>query len=453
MTNRRKKIARKAGASRHFLLSQTDIRRVEGLPAYGADRARTALLGAFPDVWCGPRLRQEAVERLNDCDRFGVIVLRPDEVPAADGAAPDADTLAPIAERLEAACRRSGAFWGIEDSGMLAAYWPNREAAECVELARSLQEEIRTQTGRTVTAGVAAHPTLDYPRQQALENACKAVDHAVFFGPGSRVAFDAVSLNISGDKFYERGDIASAIREYESALALDGGNVNVHNSLGVCYGVLGDHEKALEQFSAALRLEPDEYMAVYNIGLIHALLGRRDAALGFFLKANALRDDVFEILAQTGKLYLEMGQPQAARPFLEHAARLRSKSGNAYRLLGDCYAAVGLPEKAISAYQKAVKANPADSTALSALGCLFGEKGENPEIAMVFCKESVRLAPDNALFRRRLAALYFKLDRLEQALEEFEQVGRLGQEAAEEIRRVRERIESRNGGRADGLTG
>ena len=444
MTNRRKKIARKAGASRHFLLSQTDIRRVEDLPEYGADRARNALLAAFPEVGCGQRLRQEAIERLNDCDRFGVIVLRPDEAPAADGAAPDADTLAPIAERLEAACRRAGAFWGIEDTGLLAGYWPNRAAAECVELARILQDEIRTQTGSTVTAGIAVYPCLDYPRQQALENARKAIDHALFFGPGSRVAFDAVSLNISGDKYYERGDIASAIREFEHALTLDSGNVNVLNSLGVCYAVLGDHERALEQFSAALRLEPGEYMAVYNIGLIHALLGRRETALGFFLTANALRDDVFEILVQTGKLYLEMGQPKAARPFLEHASRLRAKSGNAYRLLGDCYAAVGLPEKAVGAYQRAVKANPADSMALSALGCLFGEKGENPEIAMVFCKESVRLAPDNALFHRRLGALYVKLNRLEQALEEFEQAGRLGQDAAEDIRRVRERMGSRN---------
>lgn len=447
MANRRKKIARKAGASRHFLLSQTDSRRVEDLPEYGVERARNALLAAFPDVLYGHQLRQEAIERLNNCDRFGVIVLRPDEAPAADradAAAPDGDPLVPIAERLEAACRRTGAFWGIEDSGLLAGYWPNLEAAECVEQARSLQEEIRTRIGRTVMAGVAVHPTLDYPRQQVLENARKAIDHAAFFGPGSRVAFDAVSLNISGDKYYEHGDIASAIREFEHALALDGGNVNVRNSLGVCYAVLGDYERALEQFSTVLRLESGEYMAVYNIGLIHALLGRRDTALGFFLKANALRDDVFEILVQTGKLYLEMGQAQSARPFLEHASRLRAKSGNVYRLLGDCYAAVGLPEKAIGAYQKAVKANPADSMALSALGCLFGEKGENPEIAMVFCKESVRLAPDNALFRRRLAALYSKLNRLEEALEEFEQAGRLGQDAAEDIRRVRERIGSRN---------
>jgi tetratricopeptide (TPR) repeat protein len=185
-------------------------------------------------------------------------------------------------------------------------------------------------------------------------------------------------------------------------------------------------------------------MAVYNIGMLHVLGGRRETALGFFLKANTLRGDVFEILLQTGKLYLEMGQPQAARLFLEHAARLRAKSGNVYRLLGDCYAAVELPEKAIGAYKKAVKANPGDSAALSALGCLLDAKGENPEVAMVFCKESVRLVPDNPLFRRRLGGLYVKLNRLEEALEEFEQAGRLGYNAADDIRQIRERMGGRS---------
>ena len=447
MANRRRKIARKAGASRHFLMSQTDSRRIGEVPAYGLERARDALLTAFPDVLAGERLEQESLERLRDIHRFGVTVIRPDEMQAADAsdqAGLGSGVLTQIAVCLEAACRRTGGIWGIEDTGMLAGYWPDREAAECLELTRCLQDETRIQTGCTATAGVAVYPTLDYPRPQILANARKAVDHAAFLGPNSRVAFDAVSLNISGDQSYDRGDLPSAIREFEHALALDGSNVNVHNSLGVCHAVLGDYERALERFSAALRLDSGEYMAVYNIGMIHALGGRREAALGFFLKANTLRDDVFEVLLQTGKLYLEMGQPQAARPFLERAARLRIKSGNVYRLLGDCYGATGLPEKAIGAYKKAVKANPGDSAALSELGCLFDEKGENPEIAMVFCKESVRLAPDNPVFRRRLGGLYLNLNRLEEALEEFEQAERLGYDAADDLRQIRERMAERN---------
>jgi hypothetical protein len=47
--------------------------------------------------------------------------------------------------------------------------------------------------------------------QQIVTNAEKALDHAGFFGPGTITGFDAVSLNISGDRRYQAGDIAGAI--------------------------------------------------------------------------------------------------------------------------------------------------------------------------------------------------------------------------------------------------
>ena len=85
-------------------------------------------------------------------------------------------------------------------------------------------------------------------------------------------------------------------------------------------------------------------------------------------------------------------------------------------------------------------AAPADVAALSALGCLFDAKGENPEIALVFCRESARLAPDNALFRARLGALYRKMNRLEEALAEYERAAALGHDAAAELAELRGRL-------------
>ena len=441
MANRRKTIARKAGITDHFLISQTDHRRSGEIPPQG-ERARDLLAQAYPDLAYGARLRQLAVERTATSAQFAVTVLGPGTPPAAQAVEPDppADPLLRIAVCLDALCGQERGFWGVEDSGLLAAVWPGRSAEDALLIARRLQEEVGAAAARQVRVGVAGHPTLDLPPQAALDHARKALDHAAFFGPDSRIAFDAVSLNISGDAFYERGDVPAAMREFRHGLELDPGSVNLHNSLGVCYAVLKDYDHALAEFTATLRLQPDDHMAVYNLGLVQALLGRRDAALGFFLRANELRGDVFEVLLQTGKLYLEMGQPQSARPFLEHAARLRSKSGSIYRLLGDCYTAVGIPEKAINAYKKAVKANPADVAALSALGCLFDEKGENPEIALVFCRESARLAPENGLFRMRLGALYLKMNRPEEALAEYEQAAALSQDAAAEIGRLRERL-------------
>ncbi len=443
-SRKRRKITRRAGTSRHFLLSQTDSRKLDEAPEVGVERVRQALAAEFPALPGGADFQQAALAQIGGDRPFCALLIRPDDPPETWLQAPGTEVLVQVAACLDEICRGAEGVWGVAESGMLAGIWPSWSGIQGLEAAHRLQEQVRQRTGRTVTIGVAAHPTLDYAPEKALENAHKAAEHAAFFGANSRVVFDAVSLNISGDKYYERGDIQGAIFEFQQALRLDPQNGNVHNSLGVCHGVLGDHSRALEDFGRALALDTDDYMATYNTGLIYGLQGRREAALEQFLKAGALHGDVFEILFQTGKLRLEMGAVPVARALLERATRLRPRSGHAQRLLGDCYAQLQLPEKAIGAYQKAVKANPGDSLALSALGGLFDEKGENPEIAMVFCQESVRLAPDHPLFRQRLGRLYFKRNRLEEALGEFEQALRLGQDSTEDIRRVRERMEDRN---------
>jgi len=129
--------------------------------------------------------------------------------------------------------------------------------------------------------------------------------------------------------------------------------------------------------------------------------------------------------ANSGWRWGPPGGPTAVGARRAPAVAVRQRPALPRRL----YAELDIPEKAIGAYQKAVKVNPGDSLALSALGKLFDEKGENPEIALVFCKESVRLSPENPLFRERLARLYLKLNRLEEALKEFEQAGLLARTA------------------------
>ena len=107
-----------------------------------------------------------------------------------------------------------------------------------------------------------------------------------------------------------------------------------------------------------------------------------------------------------------------------------------YRLLGDCYAADNNPQEAISAYRKAIKLNPQDAASMSALGCLFDGQGENPEITLMFCRESVGLAPDNGLFRYRLGRLYSNQGRFEDALKEFKKAEQFGYDASADIKEI-----------------
>jgi len=250
-----------------------------------------------------------------------------------------------------------------------------------------------------------------------------------------------VSLNISGDNLYQGGDIDGAINEFKTAIILDPSNVNIHNSLGVCYGVLGDYGKALKEFKAALQIDSDEVMAMYNIGLVKMLTGKNSEALKYFLDADKKKEeDIYEIAFQTGRIYLNIGKPEMAKTFIENAVKLNPESGPALRLLGECCAALNMTDEAISAYKKVIRKNPNDAESLSALGYLFDLLGENPEITTIFCQQSVDIEPDNGLYRYRLGSLYLKRNQLEDALLQFQEAHDLGHDSKKLIKKINKLI-------------
>ena len=98
-----------------------------------------------------------------------------------------------------------------------------------------------------------------------------------------------------------------------------------------------------------------------------------------------------------------------------------------------------MPEAAISAYKKAIKHNPHDAAAMSALGSIFDDQGENPEITLMFLRESVALSPENGLFHHRLGRHFSNQHRLDDALQEFVKAKSLGYDAAEDIKAIKDR--------------
>ena len=426
-------------SSRHFLFSKTDTKRLKDVSSQKISSVYQALLAAYPDILRDENLVDHALQRLESVKQFSSAVMRLDQsVPESEGAVqPAADSnLIELAELLIAASGEENGIWGIVKPGLLAAYFPEKNGPQTFALIRQIQKNFKEKSQKTFTAGIAAYPTITFPKSEILPNAAKALDHATFFGPDSAVIFDSVSLNISGDKLYEEGEIQSAVKELKTALELDPSNVNVHNSLGVCFGLMGSHDQAIDEFKTAISLGPEEYMPLYNLGLVYVLTEKHDRALELFLKAEKINGDSYEVSFQTGKLYLELDQTEKARLYLERAADLEPKSGAVHRYLGDCHSANSQPKEAIAAYRKAIKLNPQDAASMSALGYLFEAQGENPEITLMFCRESVGLAPDNALFRYRLGRLYSNRNRLEEALSEFEKAQQLGFEATEDIKKA-----------------
>ena len=331
--------------------------------------------------------------------------------------------------------------WGELEFGLFGCFLPDADEKACQQSAKKLQKQLSEDTSETVSIGMAIFPCFDFQREDVMENARKALMHAFFFGPGSRVLFDSVSLNISGDHYYQQNDIDAAMAEFRRALKLDSDNVNVHNSLGVCYAVREEFERAQREFEAALAVDENEVMAVYNLGLVHSLKKELQPALDFFLKAWQLDPKVFEITFQTGKTYFDLQDFEKSLVYLEKALELDPDHGPALRFRGKCLEKTRRTREAIDTYIRAVKRSPNDAEALSSLGHLYAEQGENLEIAIIFCKQSVDIAPENGLYHHRLAHLYVREGQLDQALETFERARELGHDAKEGLEKVRQMIE------------
>ena len=435
-------VSHSRSTTQQFLISKTDTKPSVAAPLRKRLPEKDALLAEFPELKFGQSLIDTAMETLNSVHKFGTLVIKIDAFALDKASADQNGIIINVAKTNDGIIRQESGILGQLDPEIFACFLRDKSAPYSYRIGKDIQDNLADIMSETVTIGVAAYPSVNYQKPNILDNAIKALVHAAFFGPNSIATFDSVSLNISGDRRYAEGDIDGAVEEFKRALLLDPSNVNVHNSLGVCYGVLGKLNQAREEFETAIWLNPDEYMAVYNTGIISLLQDKKNDALAFFQKAHRLSEDVFEIALQAGRLCLELKDYPNGLKYLEETVRINSSSGAAYRLLGECYELQGMVDPAIRAYKSAIKLNPNDSAVLSSLGCLYDLKGENPEISTTFCRQSVEISPENGLYRHRLGHLYLKQNRYEAALVEFEEAHRLGYNSDRQIKKAQSRIEA-----------
>ncbi|QTA78260.1 Putative diguanylate cyclase, tetratricopeptide domain-containing [Desulfonema limicola] len=428
-------------SSKEFLFCQTDA----GVCPENVQKPRPVgikeLGREFPDLLIGKAFIDNAVARLDSSLEFGVMLIRIDNfsrIEEKSGVTYAVKVLTDTARAVYNVCRQNPFIWGLIERDMYGCFFPENNESQCRPFARKIVEEMAKWCKETLSIGIAIYPALQFTRIQTIRNARKALDHAGFFGPGSIIAFNAESLNISGDKFYQQGNINAAIAEFKKAILMDPSNMNVHNSLGVCYSVLKAFKSAIKEFETAAQLAPDEVMPLYNTGLVYMQMEKYEKALEFFFKADKTGQSGFEVAFQTARLYFKIKDFNKAEEFFHKALRIKPDSATALRCLAECLVSMNNFSEAVNVYRKAVKVNPNDAAALSALGHLYDLMGENPEIAAALCKHSIEIAPDNGLFHHRLARLYLKQNLYDDALEEFEHAAKLGCDSSQYIKDIKD---------------
>ncbi len=396
-----------------------------------------ALEEEFPDLIAPEQFPRLFESFASNSNRFAVLVVRVDDFDKTLehlGENITSNLLISVARTIEGLSKRLPMSWGQISQDEFGCLCQDMDEVSGLALAKELQRKLQVAGEETVSIGLAVYPFWPFEKTNIVDNARKALDHAAFFGPNTVTPFDAVSLNISADKLYQYGDIDGAIEEFKKALAVDPKNVNVHNSLGVCYGVQGKLDEAIDAFETAIHLDPEDVMSTFNLGLAHHKQGNQEKALELFLDAHSLDGDNPDVAYQIGLCYREKDETDSAFEYFQKAAENTRKGAHIFTALAECYQAKEMLREAVKAYEKAIKLNPTNAKSLSALAHLYGVLGENLEIAVVLSRESTRIVPNNGLYRRRLGKLYQQSQDYKNALEQFKMAAELGEDCADLIK-------------------
>jgi len=306
---------------------------------------------------------------------------------------------------------KRGIWESLNNNSFVFAFWDYKNEKKAAQLIVSLKEKISESLKTDILIGVAKFPYHDFSKQQTFDNAVKAIDHAAFFGPDTLIHFDATSLNISGDRLYQLNKCETALKEYQKGLEIEPNNINLINSLGVCFGVMKKLDKAKLEFEKAIKIKPNELMVIYNIGLVYQIKGYIDKAVIYLRKAHGIDSSVFEVEFFLGSLLVKKNHPDQALPHLETAGRINPASGASFRMKGEIYLKDNLYEKADKEFNKAIKINPQDAISLSGYAKSMELQDKNLNIALSFAQNSMDLEPDNKLFKKRFKTIENKINK------------------------------------------
>ncbi|MDR2300553.1 MAG: tetratricopeptide repeat protein [Deltaproteobacteria bacterium] len=289
----------------------------------------------------------------------------------------------------------------------MALVWSDLDHENVKAEAQKLVDKLKTKA--PLSLALVPWPSPVLKPEDLMPMAQKTLIESAMAGPTRVTFFGPRTLNISGDHYFDKGELERAVEEYQKGLILDPGHLNLLNSLGVCHGQLGHHKEAIAVFDEVLGLAPENLMAHFNKGCSLNYAGLLDEAELSFLEAMKIAPENFEVLFHLGKTALRLGHLDQALPALSKAAELKGHRGEVFRHLGQARILANDDKGAMEAFKKAVKYNPDDADSLSGLGALYLQMNNDQEVALSLFSRAVELDPTNNLFRLLLGRLKFSM--------------------------------------------
>ncbi|HSQ31265.1 MAG TPA: tetratricopeptide repeat protein [Gemmatimonadaceae bacterium] len=136
-----------------------------------------------------------------------------------------------------------------------------------------------------------------------------------------------------GNALASRGNLDSAIIEYDEAIRIRPGYPEAHNNLGPALAQKGRVNEAIEQFTQAIRLRPNYADAYNNLGVALASQGKFEAAINQYSEALRLDPDDASARANLGLALQGAGRTADAVRELELALQMNPNNADARNAL------------------------------------------------------------------------------------------------------------------------
>jgi tetratricopeptide (TPR) repeat protein len=217
----------------------------------------------------------------------------------------------------------------------------------------------------------------------------------------------------------ENGDDSAALQSLNSAIKADPKYEQAWLARANFFVSKANLADALADFNNTLKINPKDPVAYDNRAIVLNLMGRREEAI--VDSTSAIKFDPQDMVAYSNRatLYLAENRLDLVIADLTVVIRAAPDNGMALYNRGTAYERTGEPDKALEDYRRAAHLLPSFAPVSAALGRLLKEK--NPDDGLNELSAAIRLDPRSPALRSR-AILYLSLGRLDQALQDFNQV-------------------------------
>lgn len=221
---------------------------------------------------------------------------------------------------------------------------------------------------------------------------------------------------INGSVAETKGDYASAVLEFQDALALDP-SAGIYYALGKNYYYLNKLSLAIQNARKAVQLDPNQKEYYELLSSIYSSARQFDSAAVTLEQAIKLDSNDVELYYKLARLY-ENSKPLKAIEIYEKVTSIIGPDWNVLIRVAELYERLGNLDAAILSIERLVSLDPAN-TSLQKMLIEFYQKGNKLDKALEVVDDILELTPDDLDARERKAQILIQQSKWELAADEY----------------------------------